>query len=478
MLFTSPSFIFFFLPLSLLSHWINFKKLRNASLLASSLIFYAWGEPEYILVLVFSILLNWSIGILLASKSNKKLFLFIGCFINLCLLGIFKYLNFFLATLGLTDFIEINFGVNVALIHLPIGISFFTFQALSYLVDIYRFDTAPQSNIVDFGLYLSLFPQLIAGPIVRYVDVAKELNKRIFSYMNLVNGFNRFSVGLAKKVLIANPAGALSDGIFNSDYSTLNYQSAWLGVLAYSIQIFFDFSGYSDMAIGIGKMFGFKFPENFNYPYISKSIQEFWRRWHITLSSFFRDYVYIPLGGSRVSETRVYINIMIIFLLTGLWHGASWNFVLWGLFHGTFLCLERIFLGNWLNKMHAAASHVYTLLIVGLGWVIFRIEDTSRLKTYLFTMFNFEGSMHSLKMDSIVDYSESILAIFLGILLCIPLINTLEYICSLFRIKNLTLPTSKTIRSFGIGFSTSLLLVFSLAKISADTYNPFIYFRF
>ena len=478
MLFTSPSFIYFFLPLSLLFHWINLKKLRNASLLASSLIFYAWGEPRYVLVLLFSILLNWLIGILLLSRRNKKLFLFFGCFTNLSLLGFFKYLDFFLSTFRIADAIEIKFGINTSLIHLPIGISFFTFQALPYLVDIYRSNIPPQKNIVDFGLYLSLFPQLIAGPIVRYVDVVKDLRARTFNYENLVNGFNRFCIGLAKKVLIANPAAALSDGIFNSDYSSLNYQFAWLGVLAYSIQIFYDFSGYSDMAIGIGRMFGFKFPENFNYPYIAKTIQEFWRRWHITLSSFFRDYVYIPLGGSRVSEVRIYTNIMIIFLLTGLWHGASWNFILWGLFHGTFLCIERLFLSNWLSKFHAVISHIYTLLVIAVGWVIFRIEEISRLKMYLLTMLGFRGGTNLFEMNTIVDYSESIFAIIFGCIMCIPFFNTFKYLCRLLGNNNPTLPTSKMIRSFGVGFSMSMLLIFSLAKISADTYNPFIYFRF
>jgi len=478
MLFTSPSFIYFFLPLSLLFHWVNLKELRNVSLLAFSLIFYAWGEPRYILVLLFSILINWMIGILLSSRNNKKLLIFVGCFINLSLLGFFKYLGFFSAAFGLADSIEMNFGINTSLIHLPIGISFFTFQALSYLVDIYRSNISPQKNIFKFGLYLSLFPQLIAGPIVRYVDVVKDLDGRAFNCGNLVNGFNRFCIGLAKKTLIANPAGALSDGIFNNDYSLLNYQAAWLGVLAYSIQIFYDFSGYSDMAIGIGRMFGFKFPENFNNPYIARSIQEFWRRWHITLSTFFRDYVYIPLGGSRVSEARVYINIMFIFLLTGLWHGASWNFLLWGLFHGAFLCIERAFLSNWLSRSHAVISHLYTLILVGIGWVIFRIEELPRFKAYLFTMFDFTGSVDLLEMNSLVDYSESILAIICGCVLCMPLVNIFRHVFSSLGINNLKSPANKMLSSFSIGFSTSLLLVFSLAKISADTYNPFIYFRF
>ena len=478
MLFTSPSFIYFFLPLSLIFHWVNLKKLRNASLLACSLIFYAWGEPRYILILLFSILVNWLIGILMLSKKNKKTFLLIGCFANLSLLGIFKYLDFFLKAFGLADVIEISYGINTSLIGLPIGISFFTFQALSYLVDIYRSNVRPQKNIIDLGLYISLFPQLIAGPIVRYVDVAEDLQERTFNYDNLVNGFNRFCIGLAKKVLIANPAGALSDGIFNSDYSLLNYKIAWLGILAYSIQIFYDFSGYSDMAIGIGRMFGFKLPENFNYPYIATSIKEFWRRWHITLSSFFRDYVYIPLGGSRAGNIRLYVNILIVFMLTGLWHGANWNFVLWGLFHGTFLCIERLFLSNLLRKLQSFVSHIYTLLVVGVGWAIFRIEEVSRLKQYILSMLNFKEDPGFFEINSIINYSESTIAIAVGCILCIPMFNALRYICRLLRIDCLTLPANKMIKSAGVGLTISMLLIFSLAKISSDSYNPFIYFRF
>ena len=478
MLFTSPTFLYFFLPLSLLLHWGNFKKLRNASLFASSLIFYAWGEPKYITILLFSILLNWFIGISLSSKKNRKLILFIGCFANLSLLAFFKYLGFFLGSLGQAETIEAYFGLDVSLIHLPIGISFFTFQALSYLVDVYKEEVKPQKNIIKFGLYLSLFPQLIAGPIVRYIDVVKDLDKRIFDYENLEKGFTRFCIGLSKKVLIANPAGALSDGIFTSDYSLLNFQASWLGVVAYSIQIFYDFSGYSDMAIGIGKMLGFDFPENFNYPYIAKSIQEFWRRWHMTLSGFFRDYVYIPLGGSRVGEARTYANVMIVFLLTGLWHGASWNFVLWGIYHGIFLCLERLFLSSFLKKIYSWVSHVYALFVVGIGWVIFRIEDVTQLRIYLSRMFDIHSNLDSFEIATVVNYSESILAIILGMILSMPIIEVLRANKKIIALKPLRILQHESIQSFVTGISMSMLLVFCLAKISADTYNPFIYFRF
>ena len=478
MLFTSPTFIYFFLPLSLLLHWGNLKSLRNTSLFICSLLFYAWGEPKYISILLFSIFLNWLVGVFLSSSKNRQLILFLGCFANLSLLAFFKYLDFFLSSLGQSKTIEAYFGLDVSLIHLPIGISFFTFQALSYLVDVYREEVEPQKNIIKFGLYLSLFPQLIAGPIVRYIDVVKDLDSRIFDYRNLETGFTRFCIGLSKKVLIANPAGALSDGIFTSDFSLLNFQEAWLGVVAYSIQIFYDFSGYSDMAIGIGKMLGFNFPENFNYPYIAKSIQEFWRRWHITLSGFFRDYVYIPLGGSRAGDVRTYANVMIVFLLTGLWHGASWNFVFWGIYHGIFLCLERLFLSTLLKNIYTWISHVYALFVVGIGWVIFRIEDIAQLKVYLSKMFDFRGILDSFEITTIVNLSESILAIILGIVLSMPILKILRTDKNLLFFKPIRILYRESAQSFMTGISVSMLLVFCLAKISADTYNPFIYFRF
>ena len=351
MLFSSPTFLYFFLPLALLLHWLSGKRIRNLILLIFSLVFYAWGEPKYVLVLLLSILLNWGAGRLFSADIPKKNYILIaGCSANILLLVFFKYFGFLLGIAGLSKAIEGYLSIEINSIHLPIGISFFTFQAISYLIDVYKGKVPPQKSLIDFGLYLSLFPQLIAGPIVRYTDVVVDIRKRIFSLSNLIDGFNRFIIGLSKKVLLANPAGELADQIFTSNYLDLSAQTAWIGVIAYTIQIFYDFSGYSDMAIGIGKMLGFKFPENFNYPYMSKSIQEFWRRWHITLSTFFRDYVYIPLGGSRVSKIRIYSNILVVFLLTGLWHGASWNFIVWGLYHGFFLCLERLFLSSILKK--------------------------------------------------------------------------------------------------------------------------------
>ena len=478
MLFTSPTFLYFFLPFTLIFHWINVPRLRNFSLLICSLVFYAWGEPNYVVILLLSIVLNWAFGTLLFLDFNRKNILIAGCLANICLLTFFKYFGFLLGVFGLNKTIETYLSIDTASIHLPIGISFFTFQAISYLIDAYRGVIAPQKNIIDFGLYLSLFPQLIAGPIVRYTDIIKSLKERVFNCENLISGFTRFTIGLSKKVLIANPAGELSDQIFNSNYINLSLQSSWLGVIAYAVQIFYDFSGYSDMAIGLGQMLGFEFPENFNYPYISKSIQEFWRRWHMTLSTFFRDYVYIPLGGSRVNKTRTYLNILIVFMLTGLWHGASWNFVLWGIYHGSFLCIERLFLASLLKKFISLYSHVYALLVVGIGWVIFKIEDFQALGLYLSRLISFGRSSMPVDESLMLNRRESIIAIVVGIIFSMPVANIIEKYMKNVR-PNLDFRLWKELpAAFLKNIAVSALLIFSLVKISTTAYNPFIYFRF
>ena len=478
MLFSSPTFLYFFLPLALLLHWLSGKRIRNSILLTFSLIFYAWGEPKYVLVLMLSILLNWGVGRLFSADIPKKNYILIaGCSANILLLVFFKYFGFLLGIAGLSKTIEGYLSIEINSIHLPIGISFFTFQAISYLIDVYKGKVPPQKSLIDFGLYLSLFPQLIAGPIVRYTDVVVDIKKRIFRLSNLTDGFSRFIIGLSKKVLIANPAGELADQIFTSNYLDLSSQTAWIGVIAYTIQIFYDFSGYSDMAIGIGRMLGFRFPENFNYPYISKSIQEFWRRWHITLSTFFRDYVYIPLGGNRVSKIRIYSNILMVFLLTGLWHGASWNFIVWGLYHGFFLCLERLFLSSILKKSIALVSHIYTLSIVCIGWIIFRIEDIPAMTTYLARLVTTHPTGLSPHDIAAGNYAESMIAISLGAILSIPII---EFIKS--RLLSLRLGSKRLISSsrniFLESATVSILLLLCIVKTSTAAYNPFIYFRF
>jgi alginate O-acetyltransferase complex protein AlgI len=371
LVFSSPIFLFAFLPIVLLVYYLTPKVFKNISLLIASLLFYAWGEVFYIAVMIMSIISNYFIGILISNSQQQdkptctpKFYLAIGIVINVGLLISFKYANFITDNFNIIlEEFHIS-AIDLQVIHLPLGISFFTSQAISYIVDVYKKEFKAQSNIYNLALYISLFPQLIAGPIVRYHDVAKQITGREHSLELFANGAARFIIGLSKKMLIANPLGEVADNIFILSGNDLTMPLAWIGVVAYSLQIYFDFSGYSDMAIGLGRMFGFKFLENFNYPYISKSLREFWRRWHISLSTWFRDYIYIPLGGNRVSTVRVYMNLFIVFLLTGVWHGASWNFVAWGLFHGIFLAAEHAGFSKILSKIWRALQHLYLIFIV------------------------------------------------------------------------------------------------------------------
>ncbi len=359
MLFSSLTFLFLFLPLILIIYYTVRIELRNYVLLFFSLFFYAWGEPKYILLMLFSISINYIFGLLVDRwRGTKyiKLILGLSVVFNLGLLGIFKYTNFIIENMK-------SFGLefSIAEIRLPIGISFFTFQAMSYVIDVYRKEGKCQKNPLNLALYISFFPQLIAGPIVRYQTVAKQIEERRENFEQFSEGTKRFIRGLGKKAILANGVGYIADQILTSDFSNLSLTGAWLGIIAYTLQIYFDFSGYSDMAIGLGKMFGFEFLENFNYPYISKSITEFWRRWHISLGSWFRDYLYIPLGGNKGSKYKFYRNIFIVWLATGLWHGASWNFIFWGVFYGVLIVLERNFLLKLLEKLPSYISRIYTL---------------------------------------------------------------------------------------------------------------------
>ena len=357
MLFSSITFLYFFIPAVILIYFIAPKKLKNSVLLLSSLFFYAWGERKLVLLFAFSIFLGWLLGLLIEKYRGKgpdKIFLWLSVIINLGLLGYFKYADFFISG------INSAFGISLPFlkIALPIGISFYTFQILSYTIDVYRGDVSAQRNIIDFGAYVSLFPQLIAGPIVRYSDIADQLKTRSQSVELASEGIQRFLLGLGKKVFIANSLGELTAAFRSStDPSVLYY---WIYAIAFMLQIYFDFSGYSDMAIGLGKIFGFRFPENFNYPYISKSITEFWRRWHISLGSWFRDYVYIPLGGNRSGKAKQLFNIFVVWMLTGLWHGAAWNFVLWGILYAMLLTIEKLGFKKWLDK-HTSFGHIYVL---------------------------------------------------------------------------------------------------------------------
>ncbi|MGD8338870.1 MAG: MBOAT family protein, partial [Desulfobacterales bacterium] len=380
MLFSSIIFLFQFLPLCLLLYFLAGKRLRNLLLLIASLVFYAWGESYYVLLMLVSILVNYLCGLMIDRYRGRQAargFLIAAIAFNVLSISVFKYANFLVDNLN-TLLSQIGAGpIELAPIHLPIGISFFTFQAMSYAVDVYRRDAPVQRNPLNIGLYIALFPQLIAGPIIRYHDIAAQLIRRRVRLDDLSYGIERFVVGLGKKVLIANQVAIIADQVFSFPYETLTPGVAWLGVLCYTLQIYFDFSGYSDMAIGIGRMFGFHFLENFNYPYISRSIREFWRRWHISLSSWFRDYLYIPLGGNHRGPLRTYLNLLIVFFLCGLWHGASWNFVIWGLLHGLFLVIERLGFEKILNRWWSPLRYLYVMLVVCTGWVFFRAENLS-----------------------------------------------------------------------------------------------------
>ncbi len=378
MVFSSPIFLFLFLPITLGVYFVLPKRARNIWLLAASLVFYGWGEPKFLAVMLASIVCNFLLALWiarLADRRHARLVLALAVTVNIGLLVAFKYTDFIVQSLNAGLGALAVPPLTVPAIALPIGISFFTFHALSYVIDVYRGDARALRNPFDMGLYISLFSQLIAGPIIRYHDIAAQLQERSVTRSLFARGVRRFIVGLGKKVLIANTLAVSADLIFTIPGDQLTMGLAWLGVLCYALQIYFDFSGYSDMAIGLGLMFGFRFLENFNYPYISQSLTEFWRRWHISLSNWFRDYLYIPLGGNRVAPWRVYLNLVIVFFLCGLWHGASWNFVVWGLFHGTFLVIERMGLARRMAEWHQPFRHVYAMLVVLVSWVFFRADS-------------------------------------------------------------------------------------------------------
>ncbi|MDD2617596.1 MAG: MBOAT family protein [Bacteroidales bacterium] len=466
MLFSSMSFIFIFLPLVCLIYFVVRPNLRNYVLLAASILFYAWGEPEYLAIMLLTILVNYGGAILMNKHPKyKKGFLAATIITNLGFLTYFKYFNFFIGNLnelfhGNLDFIEVL---------MPIGISFYTFQAISYVVDVYRGEVSVQRDIFKLSLFICLFPQLIAGPIVKYNDIADQIDHREVDFDKLALGVKRFIIGLAKKVLIANTLGAVADKIFVQAPDTLQTSVAWIGSLAYSFQLFFDFSGYSDMAIGLGLIFGFHIKENFNYPYISKSITEFWRRWHISLSTWFKQYLYIPLGGNRVSKSRNYLNLSIVFLLTGFWHGASWSFVIWGIWHGVFIIFEKI--SGWHKESSAklvnATKHLYTVFVFVIGWVIFRADNIAYAWTYIKNMFGFVRSHDVLyEMSYYVDNIE-IIAFVAAFLCSVPLFSNILHIKQERRLLN-----------WLVNAWLLVLFLLSVASMAASTYNPFIYFRF
>lgn len=466
MVFSSTIFLCVYLPLVLLGYYICPKKGRNLFLLIVSLVFYAWGEPKYVFLMIFSILVNYIFGRLMdkhrENKKRLKLMLVLSVVIDIGLLSVFKY----------TDFIITNvnaiFGANFDLLNiaLPIGISFYTFQAMSYTIDVYRNDVRVQKNLIDFGMYITMFPQLIAGPIVRYADVQDQLADRSVTTADFSEGVMRFVVGLGKKVLLANQMGAVWSDIYalGGDVSAL---MAWTGAIAYTFQIYFDFSGYSDMAIGLGRMFGFKFPENFRYPYQSVSITDFWRRWHITLSTWFKEYLYIPLGGNRRGLARQALNLLIVWSLTGFWHGAGWNFVMWGLYYFVILFIEKLFLLKALNKLPKFFRHVYALVLIIIGWVIFASDDVSVLLPYLGSMFGANGAIGGMDVYTLLTKA---------VLLIICCIASTELPKKLFlsaagAMNEKAAFTLKSVLMIA-------LLALSMILLIGDSYNPFLYFRF
>ncbi|MDD6367122.1 MAG: MBOAT family protein [Stecheria intestinalis] len=464
MVFSSLTFLFAYLPIVLAVYYLVPMRWRNLVLLLVSLFFYGWGEPVYILVMIFSILMNWIFGNFISryrdSDRKKAKHFLVGCIVvNLALLGFFKYWDFFASNLN-----HLGLSLPILMLSLPIGISFYTFQTMSYPIDLYRKQTDPQKSLVSFGAYVCMFPQLIAGPIVRYVDVAKQLDHRTLSRQSFYDGTRRFIVGLCKKVLLANNAGQVFETISQLPVCERSVLTAWLGIILYAFQIYFDFSGYSDMAIGLGKMLGFDFPENFNYPYISDSITEFWRRWHMTLSFWFRDYVYIPLGGNRHGLKRQLINIMIVWLLTGFWHGASWNFVLWGVYYGVILIMEKLFLLKWLKKSPGWVRHVYTIFVFLIGWVLFAFTDLNAIGGYLSSLFFASGVLADGRAWFYLR--DNMVLLIVSTIACTPIAKTGWNILN--TEKGEVLVPVLTVAGLAV----------CTAFIVDASYNPFLYFRF
>ncbi|MGL6058851.1 MAG: MBOAT family O-acyltransferase [Culicoidibacterales bacterium] len=455
MLFSSLTFLYLFFPLFLIGYFILPARWRNGFLLCSSLVFYAWGEPVYLVLMLFSTVFDYSVARLVYRYREhlpvKRSFIILSLVVNLGLLGFFKYAGFFTTTANTL------FGLNfvVPSLALPIGISFYTFQTLSYTLDVGRGQIKPQNSLLKLGTYITLFPQLIAGPIVRYADIEAQLDNREIGWLQVDAGFQRFIIGLSKKVLLANQVGVLWQEISTLPAAQMSWLTAWIGIIAFGLQIYFDFSGYSDMAIGLGRILGFEFLENFNFPYISQSISEFWRRWHISLGTWFREYVYIPLGGNRVSRIKQLRNLLIVWFLTGFWHGANWNFILWGLYFGLIILVEKQFLGAWLQQCPRWLRHGYTLILLAFGWVLFSFEDLSQVWLYSQFLLNpFQnGLFNTLTLYYCLHFGP--------LLLCCCLLAT-----PLRRKIPVSLPV----------LLIALLLV--TAYLVDDSFNPFLYFRF
>ncbi len=464
MVFSSLLFLCLFFPtVLLLVNIVPNIRAKNIVLVVSSLIFYAWGEPRCVLLLLMSATLDYSMSLIIGKNYGKvqnTLALLASIIVDIGVLMVFKYAGFFAENIKLISGLDIMVP-NIAL---PIGISFYTFQTLSYTIDVYMGKVAPQRSLLNYLTYLTMFPQLVAGPIVRYVDVAKQVEKRYVDFEKFSQGVIRFVIGLSKKVILANNAGSVATMLLDGNETMFSTGSAWLGIIFYTFQIYFDFAGYSDMAIGMGKMFGFDFLENFNYPYISKSVTEFWRRWHMSLSSFFRDYVYIPLGGNRKHQLR---NILIVWLLTGFWHGASWNFILWGVYYGVLLLVEKKLFGGVLLRLKGVVSHIYTMFIVVVGWALFYYTDMSALKNFFMYAFGMKGSLYNL--TTVTTLLNNLWLLIACAVASTPIMKII-YHKTIARVKALdTLVTP--ILVIGAFFLCFVLLV-------GQTYNPFLYFRF
>ena len=472
MIFSSLLFLFRFLPLVLLLYYAVPKKLRNLVLLLVSLVFYAWGEPVYVILMIVSILISWSGGLAVdrflraGNEKGARISLGVSVAAGLSLLGFFKYADFVLRTINQAA------GSDIPLLRLalPIGISFYTFQTISYIIDVYRGTASVQTNIISYGAYVTMFPQLIAGPIVQYKTIDRQLRSRHESSEEFADGVMRFMIGLGKKVLLANNAGVLWDSIRVMDTGNLPVLTAWIGIAAYTFQIYFDFSGYSDMAIGLGHMFGFRFLENFDHPYLAKSATEFWRRWHISLGTWFREYVYIPLGGNRVGRLGLIRNTMIVWLLTGIWHGADWNFMLWGLYYGILLMLEKLVYGRALEKLPSVLRHVYCMFVVMIGWYLFSFNEISGGYGYLAALFGGGGCF----MDRGSVYQLYSNAVLLAILIIGS--TTLPIRAASAVLKKVRRSNTATVVLRGA--FTVCVFMLSVAYLVSASYNPFLYFRF
>ena len=457
MVFSSIPFLFFFLPIFLIIYYLVSFRFKNITLLIFSLIFYAWGEPIYIILMVFSSIVDYTNGRMIEKYPNKKkIFMILSVINNLSLLGFFKYSNFLITNINNL----LNLNIKLLNFSLPIGISFYTFQTMSYSIDVYRGTVKVEKNFLNFMAYVSMFPQLIAGPIVRYEDVSNELSKRTINWEGFKEGLVRFLQGLFKKVLIANNVGFLFTTISNMRYSDISILTSWLAILSFTLQIYFDFSGYSDMAIGMGKMLGFNYLENFNYPFISKSITEFWRRWHMSLSTWFKDYVYIPLGGNKKHQFR---NILVVWSLTGLWHGASWNFIIWGLYFGVLLVIEKYLLKKYLDKLPNIFRHLITIFLVLISFYIFAFDNTQLLISFGKILFGFSGNKF-IDSNFIFYFTNYLIIIIIACLFSTPIYQKIKE-----RVKN-----------FGLIISIIYIILFilTIAYLVSDTYNPFLYFRF